>query len=70
MLVNVRQNFPWMSKETKKDKNNKNNVFMKQKRKKKKTTGLMYQSWPTKTENNKAAKKLLSFRVPRFLLLQ
>lgn len=34
MLVNVRQNFPWMSKETKKDKNNKNNIFMKQKRKK------------------------------------
>lgn len=71
MLVNSCQNCPGVSEETKQDKNNKNNVIMKKKgKKRKKPPVLTYQNQPTKIENNKAAKKLLSFRVPRFLLLQ
>ena len=42
----------------------------KRKKKKKKHPALTYENQPTKKENNKAVKKLLSFRVPEFLLLQ
>ena len=74
MLINSCQNCPRVSKKSEQDKNNKNHVIMKKKRKKRKKKNqkpaLTYENQPTKKENNKAVKKLLSFRVPEFLLLQ